>query len=269
MDCSSFLTYDFATPELPPVKTVPNFYSLHFISSGKGYFQGKRLKHGQGFLSCKGSRVCYYPDSKDAWTYAWLTFESEDTFNEIASLINFDSDMTFNFDISKPYFDIIKKAALQNINLSPEAYNYSYFSLYYLILKYLCCDTNKKSSAAVLTNIQTYAARAKRDIDTSYYIKNYSIQNIADKLYISSGYLRNAFQKCYGISPKKHLMNLRMRHACSFLKNTNYPISEIASLVGYSDALMFSKIFKTYFNMSPSQYRKNPNDIKQPLSNIF
>ena len=57
MDCSSFLTYDFATPELPPVKTVPNFYSLHFISSGKGYFQGKRHKKrsGESGRKCTGT----------------------------------------------------------------------------------------------------------------------------------------------------------------------------------------------------------------------
>ncbi|WP_370774503.1 AraC family transcriptional regulator [Clostridium sp.] len=41
------------------------------------------------------------------------------------------------------------------------------------------------------------------------------------------------------------------------LKNTKIPIGEVASKVGYSDSLLFSKTFSKYFSMSPLNYRNN------------
>ena len=65
------------------------------------------------------------------------------------------------------------------------------------------------------------------------------------------------FMKNLKVSPQKYLINLRMYKATLLLKGTRIPIGEVASKVGYSDSLLFSKTFSKYFSMSPLNYRNN------------
>lgn len=70
------------------------------------------------------------------------------------------------------------------------------------------------------------------------------------------------FTKEMGVSPKKFLTGYRMDRAKEMLAQENSSISEIARLVGYEDAFHFSRIFKKYSGISPSEFRsqlgKNP-----------
>ncbi|MBQ4267152.1 MAG: helix-turn-helix transcriptional regulator, partial [Clostridia bacterium] len=40
------------------------------------------------------------------------------------------------------------------------------------------------------------------------------------------------------------------------LENSNKNIAEIAATVGYDNALYFSRLFRKYTGMTPSEYRK-------------
>lgn len=50
-------------------------------------------------------------------------------------------------------------------------------------------------------------------------------------------------------------MTLRMNRAAELLENTDDKITSIASAVGYSDPLTFTKMFKRIKGMSPSDWR--------------
>jgi transcriptional regulator GlxA family with amidase domain len=63
------------------------------------------------------------------------------------------------------------------------------------------------------------------------------------------------------MSPQEYLMQVRMKHACDLLKETDLPIKMIASSVGYENALTFSKIFKHKEGVSPLDYRKNGESL--------
>ena len=51
-----------------------------------------------------------------------------------------------------------------------------------------------------------------------------------------------------------------MYHASELLKNQNLRINEVASKVGYSDPLLFSKNFTKHFGISATQYIRNFSD---------
>lgn len=46
-----------------------------------------------------------------------------------------------------------------------------------------------------------------------------------------------------------------MVRAKELLENPNIKVLDIAERLGYSDNHYFSKAFKTYYNISPTQYR--------------
>ena len=71
-----------------------------------------------------------------------------------------------------------------------------------------------------------------------------------------------AFQKTTAIGFKEFLIRLRMDKSCELLENTNYSITRIAELVGFSTDNHFSTTFKAFYNISPSSYRAtNRNNL--------
>jgi len=58
-----------------------------------------------------------------------------------------------------------------------------------------------------------------------------------------------------------YLNNLRLKHACNMLINTNEPISIIARESGYNSTEYFLYIFKKYMLTSPAKYRNAEKDI--------
>ena len=64
------------------------------------------------------------------------------------------------------------------------------------------------------------------------------------------------FKEQIGISPTKYIINLRIDHARSLLESTDLSVEEIGLLCGYPDINFFSRVFKKYVGVSPSNYRR-------------
>ena len=88
------------------------------------------------------------------------------------------------------------------------------------------------------------------------YDKRITIEEIANKFYLNKNYMRTLFVKQLGLSPKQYLQRVRMKRAAFLLIETESDVALIAKSVGYDDALLFSKMFKQYWGVSPVQYRK-------------
>ena len=87
------------------------------------------------------------------------------------------------------------------------------------------------------------------------YMKDISLETISKNMYLSSVYISKMFKDETGESPINHLIRIRVRTARTLLETTDLSIRTIADRVGYGDAYYFSKLFKKYYGMSPSQVR--------------
>ena len=96
---------------------------------------------------------------------------------------------------------------------------------------------------------------------TQNYNKRIKINELADYIGVNRSYLTSSFKKAMGCSPQEYLVNLRMDKAKSLLKKTDIPINAVASAVGYTDQLAFSKIFKQNFGLSPKAYREQGEEL--------
>ena len=70
------------------------------------------------------------------------------------------------------------------------------------------------------------------------------------------------FKEQVGMAPTKYLIKLRIEHARELLESTNLPIEEIGLSCGYPDINFFSRVFKKYVGVSPSNYRKQIIPLK-------
>ena len=89
---------------------------------------------------------------------------------------------------------------------------------------------------------------------TKHFAKPVSIQELADVISISTSHLRRIFRETTGTTPIEYLIGIRINKAKELLME-GFLVTDIASLVGFSDPYYFSKCFKKVVGISPSQYR--------------
>ena len=73
---------------------------------------------------------------------------------------------------------------------------------------------------------------------------------------VHRSYLTNIFKKKLGVSPQEYLMHARMKRSRMLLLDSNLPIQDISRAVGYDNPLTFSKVFKSFYGVSPKLYRQ-------------
>lgn len=72
---------------------------------------------------------------------------------------------------------------------------------------------------------------------------------------MSASRFSHAFSKTYGMTFQEFLLRYRVRRACQHLLSpARQQISEIAYSVGFSDPSYFSRVFKRYIGISPSDF---------------
>lgn len=120
---------------------------------------------------------------------------------------------------------------------------------YYQIIKLLSLVANEKEQQLPL-----YIEKALHYIKENYREK-ISVEDIAAQAQLSSSHLFAVFKKQFGVSPISFLNSYRMSIATEQLQGTTKSINQISSEVGVDDSIYFNKIFKKYYQMSPTEYR--------------
>lgn len=88
------------------------------------------------------------------------------------------------------------------------------------------------------------------------YSRKISLEDLADRFFISKFHLSREYKKIYGTTLGNALTNLRLSHAKSMLRFSDDSIDTIALSCGFQDTGYFIKVFKKAENMTPLQYRK-------------
>ena len=127
-----------------------------------------------------------------------------------------------------------------------------------LRLKYAKEVVGRIEAPEVLVDEQDKKLRDLLDTWLSAHISdsNLSIDQFAEKM----GYGRTTFykkvKKLTGQTPNDYIKGMRMERATELLKDDTLTVAEVSYKVGIEDPFYFSKSFKSYFGISPSQYRK-------------
>ncbi len=85
-----------------------------------------------------------------------------------------------------------------------------------------------------------------------------AISDVAKIACVSQSHLNLLFRQEFKIGPLKWLFHARMRLARQLLMNPMFYISDVAIQCGFKDIYYFSKAFKNYHHITPTEYRANP-----------
>lgn len=74
---------------------------------------------------------------------------------------------------------------------------------------------------------------------------------------LNKHYFIRLFKSATGMAPQQYYAELAIDRAKSLLEDTDFFVSQIASLCGFEDCFYFSRLFKKHTGMSPAAYRKH------------
>jgi AraC-like DNA-binding protein len=81
---------------------------------------------------------------------------------------------------------------------------------------------------------------------------------------LSPAHFTVLFKEQTGCSPRDYLHLLRIHRACQLLRSSTLNVKEIANRLGYQDQFHFSRQFKAFQGVSPSEYREGrPTNAEQ------
>jgi AraC-like DNA-binding protein len=115
----------------------------------------------------------------------------------------------------------------------------------------------KKTSADADADKNNDFTNSIRNIINTYSrTKNISIEETADIVEMSVRSLQRRLSD-HGLHFNELLNDAKFAHAKEKLLDTKMPIMEIAKSLGYSDAAHFTRAFRHWSGMSPSDFRKD------------
>lgn len=154
--------------------------------------------------------------------------------------------------------------------LSPEEQEHNYISIYEELSKIreyeellnwfrvLHAQINSVLTDAGSKNGYDIVQSSFDIISREYADTQLSVNSIAERFSISSGYYSRIFNEITGYTFPDYINNLRLEKAAGLLlSNRALSIREIALSVGYSSESYFSSSFKKKYGISPSKYRHN------------
>lgn len=90
-----------------------------------------------------------------------------------------------------------------------------------------------------------------------HYCENLNLSTFSDQYFFTKSYLSKLFKKTYGYGVYEYVLHLRMERSKELLQDMEIQIKEISERLGYSDNNYFSKAFKNYYAISPTEYRES------------
>lgn len=101
------------------------------------------------------------------------------------------------------------------------------------------------------------AFRAVVEYCTKNYAGELSLSVLERELHISKYYISHLFAEKLKIGFNDYVNSLRVSHACRFLRHSEYSVTEISSMVGFSTLRTFNRAFLKQMHKTPTDYRKN------------
>ena len=246
-----------------------NDYQLLYIESGKGYFYFKGSK--EPTVVTKGNMVLFRPKEPQVYYYYavdktevyWVHFTGWKV-EEYLERYELPKEENVFFTGVSPDYPWIYNQIIRELQLQRENYE----DMIRLFLRHIFLTINRYIKEGKQTKNDTI-----NDIERAvhYFNENYSkpisIEQYASEHLMSVNWFIHNFKNVMKVPPMQYIVSLRIAAAKGYLENSNKNITEIANTIGYDNALYFSRLFRKYTGVTPSEYRKRSKIIAENQKN--
>ena len=223
---------------------VRNYTLIHQIHTGKTLYvlngQKYHLQAGQCFITPPNVSAYTMADKEDPCICSWIGFSG--------SLAPHFWNLPFVFPSDELLFPHLD-------NLQQPSDNFEYEVAADILALYIKL-AHQENSLPSSSHVHVQAAI---DYLHQNYMNNPTIEEIAAHVGICHNWLSTIFKAQTGTSVQTHLQMLRLHQAEEYLSK-GYSITEIARLCGYHSIANFSRQFKRYKGLSPTQWKVGLKD---------
>ncbi|AYW50953.1 AraC family transcriptional regulator [Tetragenococcus halophilus] len=253
----SFCGFSKTQPKHSFGPAIRDTYLIHIVLEGKGYYsiekQNYYLKSGQGFVIPPGIPTFYQADNEEPWSYVWMGIGGNKIVYYLEKLGIDSRKLSFDIKNIEDFKSIVfqclayeKDNLINEITLQKQAYNF---------IELLSKSITSHKHFVSTRKMNSYVSKSLEMI-SKYAQYNISVGSIAQKLSIDPSYLSRLFTADIGVPIKKYINEIRITTSNDLLTSTDYSISQISEMVGFSSTQAYSKAFKQFNGVSPSIYRK-------------
>lgn len=113
-----------------------------------------------------------------------------------------------------------------------------------------------QDNSAYYTNQKYYNELHKiRDKIYSHPTQKFTVEQLASEVNMSKSYFQACYKSAFNTTPIADAINSRIDYAKQLLLSTNFPIANIAEIIGYANDIQFIKQFKAVVKTTPKKYR--------------
>ena len=248
----------FTRPRLPTWRPKGRVdWQLIYIAAGEGHF----VLGGKEVVVPAGNMVLYQPKQqqkyyylgKDTSQYWFVHFTGRDVRSILTHYeIPLDGYILYT-GLSRDYEDLFRRMRDELV-----VCDWGYEEMLTILFKELMLTMHRRmarSTSRIAGFIQDEMDRA-RDYFEQHYNEDISIEQYAASRSMSSSWFNRSFRNAMGTSPMKYILDIRIRNAQALIETTDYPIGDIATIIGYDNPMYFSRLFRKAKGLSPAKYRK-------------
>lgn len=235
-----------------------NDYQLLYIAAGKGefYFKGSKeptiVTKGNMILFRPGEPQVYYYYAVDKTEVYWVHFTGWKVEEYLERYELPHDENVFYTGVSPDYpwiyNQMIRELQLQRVNHEDMISLYMHH-IFITINRYI--KERRETKNDTINDIERAAHYFKDN-----YNKQISIEQYAEEHLMSVNWFIHSFKSVMKMSPMQYIISLRIAMGKGYLENSTKNIAEISNEVGYGNALYFSRLFRKYTGMTPTEYRK-------------
>ncbi len=96
-----------------------------------------------------------------------------------------------------------------------------------------------------------------------HFDRDLKLSFFAERYYLSKEYLSKLFREEFGFTIYEYILKVRMEKAKELLSDPEVKVLTVSVYVGYQDNNYFSRAFKTYYGVSPTEYREGVLNLRQ------
>ncbi|MBR5535295.1 MAG: helix-turn-helix domain-containing protein [Clostridia bacterium] len=249
---SDFNIIQYGHEDCAPGYSIGNFvrsnYLIHYIHKGSGTYsvRGKEytLRAHDAFLIYPDEITYYVASEEDPWEYSWVEFNG-------TGISKYFSASLFTREEPVAYSVPGAEEAILALSKTKAVNPYEITGLLYRFLGAFVTMAPKKVSMA-----DEYVNAAISYIHTFYYEASINVDRISNYVGIDRSYLYRLFKEKMGVSPKKYIIEYKLKTAAKLLRETNLSVGQVSLSTGFEDQLYFSTAFRAYFGVAPTKYRK-------------
>jgi AraC-like DNA-binding protein len=248
-------------------------YELHFIPHGSGWLSvsGRTYDISPGIFYLTGPDVFHEQrsDPYDPMAEYCINFEilkganthrnPKNMEGDIISISNALENTKFWYGKDCYQCNRLFESIIEEINVKHTGYYFSiknYLNQIFINTARCFLGNEKSFQTPPLKNIDDNR-RIIIDNYLNIHDRKHSINELSKKVGLGKRQLNRIMLQYYGMTFQKKLMQIKMHKAENLLKTTGLSVKDIASQVGIDDTSYFCRVFKKFWGVTPTSFRKS------------